>query len=541
MRTFTTVTLRSSFVWAAALALTGCVRGCDLGPPAEPCERTDECAAPSQCYRGYCSSPEYIEDDRSCRAAPGCRELGACGAVTVRSFLGLDRSVECLAVDAADCRAAQVCAEQGRCSLGNGVCEASSDADCAASRRCTTHDECALEGSGCVRRLSACEPPRLPAGAPAWVSGPGEENVFDVRQFGGPWQPGALEAGVVACRFELARLGDSRVQLGEQCFAGPHFGRGGGVASFVRAGVRLRPGDEVFAASHGDRTVGTVDDSYVKARYTGASPLQGGAGRERLECHVVPPEVARPIGLAVLPVVDAAIAEAMPRPTDDHRSAPRPLDQAQRATREAAAWLGWDDPEIVARVQQIAGLGEAHARAVAATLTRRRKKATAPRGLLVFDNEIGLRVLGHVCGAQLDARRTAGARRTTDATRCGVELRLENRGILPLSLDADQRSVGNLEALQWLQVTGGLATAVDAELIDVRPATAGAVPGRSATLEPGGAVVILLAGAGEDIDPARDAPGEFTLLSGRVHLGSEFLLRTELGAAKPSARDRRRK
>lgn len=539
MRAVRTVTLRSS-VCAAALILAGCVRSCDLGPPAKPCARADECDAPSQCYRGYCSSPAYIEDDRSCRAGPACHERGACGVVEVPSFLGLNPGYACGVVDEADCKAAQVCAEQGRCAVGNGSCDAVKDEDCAASRRCRTHDECSMEGLQCVRRLSDCKPPGLPVGAPAWAYERGDAIGFDMQRMGGPWQPGPVEAGILACEVELDHGGHSRAQFGESCFDGPNFGPGGGVTNFVQAGVRLRPDDEVYVASHGDRIVGTAGDSYVRARYIGASPFQAGTEEERLVCHVVPPEVARPIGLAALPAVDAAIAAAMPRPTDDHRSVPRPLDDARRATREAAVWLGWDDPEIVARLQQMAGLDEAHARVVATGLTKRRKTATAPRKLLVFANEVALQVLGHVCGAQLNARRAAGARQAIDDTQCGVELRIENRGIAPLSFDADKRSLGNFDEAQWLQVTGGLAETVGLELIDVRGTTADAVPGRSTVLEPGGAAVILLAGAEKDITPARDAPGEFTLLSGRVYLGSEFLLRTELAAAKSSARTRAR-
>jgi hypothetical protein len=64
------VTLRSLLVCAATLGLAGCTRGCDFGPPARPCERTDECDAPDLCHRGYCSSPGYVEFDRRCRAEP---------------------------------------------------------------------------------------------------------------------------------------------------------------------------------------------------------------------------------------------------------------------------------------------------------------------------------------------------------------------------------------------------------------------------------------------------------------------------------------
>lgn len=538
------VTLRSSLC-LMLLGLSGCTRGCNL-ESAEPCEDDGDCQAPNTCHRGYCSSPGYIETDRRCRAAPSCREVGACGALTVRSFLGMNSSLECAAVDEADCRAAEICGEKGRCSVYDGFCVAQVDADCAASRRCETHDECSAASFECVRYWPACAPLGPHAHAPAWSHA--QRVGVNMQRMRGPWEPGAVESAIVACEVQLTRGGGSRVRLGEHCVDGPRFERGGSVETFVQAGVRLLPGDEVAVAVQDDWEVGREsDDSFVKAIYTGVSPFQAGAGREALTCHVVPPDVARSLGAGALVVADAALAEAKSRRPDERTESGPPLEDARGAVGEAGLWLGWDDPEISTRMQQIDAIERAWGERLALVFTALRRTATPPRATFTARDEAALQVLGHVCGPELNARRGPDARQTVDG--CAIELRVENLGDQALELSGDSLfGLRDIGSPRWLQVSGGLGEVLRVNVIDVRSTAPGAKPTSSLDLRAGESAIVLLGGEEKDLALGRVGPGDFTLLRGSLNYQGEYALRVELApdptlvaAPKQGAKSRKKK
>jgi hypothetical protein len=527
------VTLRSLLVCAATLGLAGCTRGCDFGPPARPCERTDECDAPDLCHRGHCSSPGYVEFDRRCRAEPACREQGKCGALRVRSFLGANHNLECAAVDETDCRAAEVCAENGLCSLYDGWCIADTTEDCAASRRCRTHEECSAERYECVRRWpESCPPLAAPADAPTWAR-PGP-IAFDMQRMRGPWQPGAVESAILACQVQLDRRGASRVRIGRRCMDGPYFAPGGSVETFVRADMRLDPGDEIAVAVQTDWAIGRASkDSFVKASYIGSSPFQAGSGEERLICHVVAPELALPIGIEALAAVDKALAAAKLRRPGKYRLAPPHLDDIHRTLTEAAVWLGWHDLGLAARVQQMAAIEVAWARALAPMISARRKLASPPLTRVVIDGEVALQVHGHVCGAELDARRPADPRRPVDPDRCAIELRLENLGARPRSYGG-RKSLNELGDMVWLRVADGRGEVVALDMIDIRT-TLEAPPVPAAEIGPGNTGVLLISGIDQDLTRPGERADDVALLQGRVAFGGHFTLRAELVPDPPTA------
>lgn len=523
--------LRSAFVYAA-LTLGGCSRGCSF-EPATPCDEDRDCEAPNTCYRGYCSGPGYIKVDRECRAAPGCRAEGRCGALTVRSFLGADSSLECAAVDAADCRAAEVCPASGRCGIADGFCVAEKDEDCAASQRCRSHDECSVEGYECVRRVPECPPLPLAAGAPAWAAASPVQVEVDMQALGPAWRSGAVSAGMLACAFRLPRAGDSRVRIAGRCAEGPYVNDDS--ETFLLSGVALTPGDEVAVAMQSDWAVGHPSrDSFVKAKYAGNSPFQGGAGEETLVCHVVDPYAARRLGLGALVPADEELASVHAR--EMRGFSPAPLEGTRRAIAGAARWLGWAHPEIVARLQRMAAVEQAWGEQLGVLMVERRRRATPPRGLLTSEGAMALQVRGHVCGAELAARRELA--RPTDADACGLELTLTNLRAEPIDLSP---SLFYFSGLSWLHFAGGVGELVEVELIDIRMDTVGAARERSANIPAGGRVVLLLGGKQKDLPLARDVPAEFTMLDGRIFFGGDFTLRTGLtadpaGAEQPKGR-----
>ncbi len=520
------------------------MRGCDLDQvPADPCTGDRDCEAPERCHRGYCHGPAYIAEDLECRAAPACAEQGRCRSITVSSFLGTNRARECGAAEAEDCAASKVCRESGRCGVGDGWCIADSAEACARSRRCETHDECVFDGSyACVRRLTACPPLEGPAG-PAWAQEFIDGVPLEMARMGGTWQPGAVDRATVACEVELPTTWPSRVQLGERCGPGPSMY--GKRSSFVRTGVRLRPGDVISVASQLDPELSRPNnDSFIKAKYVGTSPIEVGGPGESLVCHVVAPEVARSLGLAALNAADEAIAAAARvRPEQFGLMSP-PLTDARRATAEGGLWLGWDDPEVVARVQRMEEVEREFAAALGVMIAALRATATPPRTITTTNGELTLEVMGHVCGDALNARREVEARRPVEPTDCGLELRVEHRDSSMTSFTAGKDWLGPFRDLRWLRASGGLGEASEAVLVDIKPG-AGARTTR-AELQPGEQAVLLLVGLHDDLPLGRLASGETILLSGSIGSFDEpFVLRTELerepAAAKPAKRAKRKR
>ncbi|PCC69218.1 hypothetical protein SAMN02745121_05863 [Nannocystis exedens] len=492
--------------------LAGCTRGCDvLGTPAEPCDDDGDCDAPETCYRGYCASPGYVSFARACQAAPGCREQGKCGALRVRSFLGADNSLECAAVDEADCRAAQRCATHGTCSLSDGWCVAASDEECAASQRCPTHEECSAEHGACVRRWPECPPFSPPPGAPNWYH-PSTDAVVDLRTVGGPWQPGALDAGVIACEVRLAQAGRSRVRLGGRCQDGPRV-RSAEPATFLLSGVRLAPGDElaVVVQAFDDRS-SAATDSFVKAKYAGASPFAGGAGDEALVCHVVAREAALALVADALAQADSELAAVQAfRPRNFGTP---PLAEARGAIAEAALWLGWADAEVRARLQRMVAIEQAWNGHLVAWLTELRKEATSPDGTARAD-KLSIQVTGRVCGAELAARR--GDARPTEASTCGLELTVTNRGKKP-----QQFTTEYFPQMEWLAVIGGVAQRGDVEVVGGE---------RSVELPARGSAAFVLTGRDRDLPPVASDAGDFSLLRGRITASEWITLRAEPSSA----------
>jgi hypothetical protein len=496
--------LRTALV-VAVFALAGCSRGCSL-EPADPCDEDDECDAPETCLRGYCRSPRFVSLDRECRAAPDCREKGKCGAMIVRSFLGADNSLECGAIDEADCRSAQVCATHGLCSMYDGFCVAEKDEDCAASQRCRSHEECSLDHLECVRRWPECSQFSPPAGAPGWYRAAEDAVAVDMRRMGGPWQPGAVESGVIACEARLAQTGSSRVRLAGRCKDGPRFR--GEPAAFLLSGVRLAPGDELAVAVQANDERGRASsDSFVKARYTGASPFQGGAGEETLICHVVAREVARSLVADALTAAGEELSGA--RASRPRSFGPPPLERAREAIGEAAVWMGWTDPEVGALLQQTTEIELAWRELLVAWMTALREQATPP-GRAVKAEKLAIQATAHVCGERLAALR--GGTRPTEASACGLEITVTNRD------KTVKKFSTRFYDLEWLGVAGGVAERVDVEVIGGE---------RSLEIPAGGSATIVLTGKEKDLPLATGAPGDFTLLHGHITVYSKITLRTE--------------
>ncbi|WAS95677.1 hypothetical protein [Nannocystis punicea] len=498
----------------ALFALAGCSRGCSL-EPADPCDEDGDCDAPETCLRGYCRSPHFVALDRECRAAPDCREKGNCGALIVRSFLGADNSLECGAVDEADCRAAQVCATYGKCSMYDGFCVAAKDEDCVASQRCGSHEECSVDSFECVRRWPECSRFSPPPGAPGWYQAAEAAVVVDMQRMGGPWQPGAVESAVIACEARLAQGGWSRVRLAGRCKDGPGFRSE--PATFLLSGVRLAPGDELAVAVQANNERGRASsDSFVKAKYTGASPFQGGAGEETLICHVVAREVARSLVADALTRAGEELSGV--RAIRPRSFGPPPLERAREAIGEAAVWMGWTDPEVGALLQQTTEVEQAWRQHLVAWLTALREQATPP-GAAARAEKLAIQATAHVCGERLAALRKGA--RPTEASACGLELTVTNRG------KAAETFAPRFFEMEWLSVVGGVAERVEVEPI-------GGV--RVVELPARGTAKFVLTGKEKDLPLATSAPGDFTLLHGRVTFFSEITLRAEPAADRPSGK-----
>jgi hypothetical protein len=495
-----------------AIVLPACMRGCNPGcsynSAAQRCSEQSDCPARTTCHAGYCIDEGYARIDDRCKASAGCADRGECEAITRRSFLGLDPSLECAATTDADCRQSKLCRTRGQCARGVGDvgCAATDAAVCRASERCTTHEECELEGGQCVRHWTGC-PALVRPGQPAWDTE--VRLVWDYESLRAPWHPGDVRAATIACEATSEHGGVAiELRVAGHCAVGPHLDHTG-TAVMLRADVPLHVGDAIAYAVVRPAS-GT---SFVQLRYDGSSPMLGGSGAETLECVVVPHAVAFERSRRELAAVDHSTAAAAHQEPDLASSSDlgQAIEDARVHAERASMWLGWDDPELATRVARLDAAADAwHVRLDAAI----RKAATTDGP--IRGGHMAVSRTARVCGDALRARLgTAAATRTIDATTCAIELAIDNTGKDPLPIMPDRDDFGDVDSLAWLRPAhdGQPPAVMQASVIAVQVGAASSTIG-ALDLPPGQRGTVLVDG---------DEPG--SLLRGRLDLRSTFVMR----------------
>ena len=384
------------------------------------CTSTSDCADGLTCLRSRCRDRAFFNTDIACKKSTDCVDEGACGAGWVKKAIFFD-GVDCIAVDEADCRAAKccrqrgectlkdrgcwatmdqdcraapICTKQGRCVAQDGRCRAMNDADCLASSECKTDHKCRAVEQKC--RLG---PPTSPANArctplpktaaPAWAVKAGDEiPSLPVRQLDRDWppsQPGDLEHATLACLLQVADTWKDdhpdftlKISVGSYCQTSLR-----GPEDSFEATVAL---SDISLKSHQAVRIEAIDrdflsDDYIgfgNLTYSGRSPFKIVRPPLTTTCHVLSranagKRAAEPLATAAKIIKREKNRKPRPQYSDFGLFRMDFRDVRYHLTT-AAAWVGWDHPQVQAAVAALARSEEGWRQRVVAMFERMRAK-----------------------------------------------------------------------------------------------------------------------------------------------------------------------
>jgi hypothetical protein len=468
------------------------MRGCNCGGGGIACTSDEECLG-GHCIRGGCRDEAFYQADKTCHDGVDCKDRGFCGADFVKSFLGANRELECVALSDADCRASKACSDAGLCAYFSSACVAKSDEDCRTSKRCETHDECAHAADKCVRSDGTCD--KLAAwDRPAWGS-IGLPIEDDISSLGSAPKADAIDGDTLVCTVsEPGEFDSLEAKVANFCSVSIVWNKDVRSKTFVLPGVKMRLGDSVSASLVDHELIGPDPPAYTKAKLVTGKPLKGTVDGAEILCRVVSRVDAEMRVNADLEAADKELARAKkekPGP-DTIGNGPSSSTSIERRVSNAASWIGWDHPEVKARVAGIEALVREWSRALGELLEKTRATASAPHVLVDDGGGVAFEVAGIVCGDRLRERyKATHPQAEPPDLDCAAAVVMKNGTLGAIHLDA----VVSLHLqLRWLRRTVDGAAFEYPAVVDVSQGRSGA-PALDIDVAPGDEATLLLVGS----------------------------------------------